>query len=52
MEKFQSDSYTEFPGLLLTFVVDMFDGNMAVLVEFRNFYLSLVEQKLDCGQMY
>ena len=35
-----------FLGLLLTFVDDMFDGNMAVLNECHNFHLSLVEQKL------
>ena len=37
-----------FLGLLLTFTdeTDMFDGNMAVLVECHNFPLSLVEQKL------
>ena len=38
--------------LLLTFVDDMFHGNMAVLVEFHIFHLSFVEQKLDCGQMF
>ena len=41
-----------FLGLLVTVVDDMFDGNMAVLVEFHKFHLSLVEQKLDCGQMF
>ena len=41
-----------FLGLLLTFVDDMSDGNMAVLVECHNIHLSLVEQKLDCGQMF
>ena len=35
-----------FPGLLVRFVDDRFDGNMAVLAEFHNFYLSLVEEKL------
>ena len=40
-----------YPGLLLTFVDDI-DENMAVLVEFHNFHLSLVERKLDCGQMF
>ena len=30
----------------------MFDGNMVALVEFHNLYLSLVEQKLDWGQMF
>ena len=25
----------------------MFDGNMAVLVEYHNFYLSLMEQMMD-----
>ena len=35
-----------FRGLLLTFVDDMFDGNMDVLVECHNFHLSFVEQKL------
>ena len=40
------------PGLLLTFVDDMFDGNIAVLVEFHNFHFLLVEQKRDCGQMF
>ena len=39
-------------GLLLTFTDDMFDGNMAAfIVECHNFHLSLVEQKLDCGEM-
>ena len=37
---------------VLTFVGDMFDGNMAVLVECHNFHLSLVEQKVDCGQCF
>ena len=46
----QSESYLI--GLLITVVDDMFDGNMAVLVEFYNFRLSFVEQKLDCGQMF
>ena len=41
-----------FLGLLLTFVDDMFDGNLAVLVECHNFHLSLVEQKLDCAQVF
>ena len=41
-----------FLDLLLTFVDDMFDGNAVVLVECHNFYLSLVEQKLECGQMF
>ena len=41
-----------FLGLLLTFVDDMFDGNVAELVECHSFHLSLVEQKLDCGQIF
>ena len=41
-----------FLSLLLTFVDDMFDGNMDTLVECHNFHLSLVEQKLDCRQMF
>ena len=40
-----------FLGWLLTFFDGMFDGNMTVLVECYNFHLSLVEQKLDCGQI-
>ena len=43
---------TSFLSLLLTFVDDMFDGNMAVLVEFYNFYLSRGEKELDCGQTF
>ena len=50
VEKFQSDSYLI--SWLLTFVDDMFDGNMAVLVKFHNFHLTLAGQKLDCGQMF
>ena len=46
----QSESYLI--GLLITVVDDMFDGNMAVLVEFYKFHLSLVEQRVDCGQMF
>ena len=38
-----------FLGSLLTVVDDMFDGS---IVEFHNFQLSFVEQKLDCGQMF
>ena len=37
MEKYIKAIVISFPGLLLTFVDDMFDGNMAVLVEFHNF---------------
>ena len=44
--------FLSFLGLLLTFLDDMLDGNIAVLVEFCNFHLSLVEQKLDCGEMF
>ena len=40
-------------NLLLTIVDDMHvRWNMVVLAEFHNFHLSLVEQKLDCGQMF
>ena len=39
-------------GLLLTFIDDMFDGNKAAfIVECQNFNFSLVEQKLDCGEI-
>ena len=38
--------------MLLTVVDDMFEGHMDVLVECHNFHLSLVEQKLECGQMF
>ena len=41
-----------FLGLLLTFVDDTLAGNSAVLVECHNFHLSLVEQKLDCTQVF
>ena len=41
-----------FPDLGLTFVEDMFDGIIAVLLEFHNFHLLLMEQKLDCDQMF
>ena len=41
-----------FLGFLITFVDDMFDGNMAVLVECDNFHLSLVEQKLDSAAKF
>ena len=41
-----------FRGLLLTFVYDMFDGNMAVLVECHKFHLSFLERKLYCGQIF
>ena len=38
---------------LLTFVTDdMFHGKMVVLVECHNFSPSLVEKKLDCGQIF
>ena len=51
MEKFQSDSYLI--GLLITVVDDIFDDiNIAALVEFHNFHLSLVEEILHCGQMF
>ena len=43
-----------FLGLLLTdsLMTCPIDGNMAVLVECHNNHLSLVEQKLDCGEMF
>ena len=47
VEKFQSDSY-----LISGCVADICYGDMAMLVEFHNLNLSLVEQKLDCGQMF
>ena len=50
VKKFQSESYCSFLGLLLEFVDDMFDGNMAALVECHD--LSLVEQKLGFRQMF
>ena len=40
-----------FLGLLVAFVDDMLEVNMAVSVECHNFNLSFVEQKLVCGQM-
>ena len=41
-----------FLGLLLTFIDDMFDGKISVLVECQKFHLSLVEKKLVCAQMF
>ena len=44
MENFKATGVS-FLYLFLIFVDGMFDGNMAFLVECRNFHLSLVEQK-------
>ena len=49
VEKFKSDGY-----FIYWFVswCDMFNGNMAVLVEFHNFHLSHIGQNLVCGQIF
>ena len=49
---FERNTVILFLDLLLTFVDDMFDGNTAVLVDCHNFCLSLVEQKLECCQIF
>ena len=43
---------TLFLGLVLTFADDMLYENMSVLVECHKVQLALVEQKLDCGQIF
>ena len=53
---FNLASWSNFKAVVISFhslfVDDMFDGNMAVLVECHNFQLSLVEQKLHCDQIF
>ena len=56
-EMFNLFSWRNFKAIVISFlgllfVGDMFDGDMAVLVEYHNCHLSLVEQKLDCDQMF